>query len=230
MSQDSGFGNYNFTGQGGDRAHEQNVDIDADSPHHTLGKGRTQAAAGNHTHDASEISGLAKPGDPITDHQQLGNRNATDAHPQYSKTDHSHAIITDHQNLSGLEVDSHAAYPTKTGGRASGTWPINVTGNAGSANSANSAGNAGTVNGLKVSWGVSVEWTLAGGAAGGNFVLNHNLGKTPAMIVANAIDDNGSQSIAVAITSWNASTVTCGARNLNANTAETFRIGCIAVG
>lgn len=119
-----------FSGQEGADAHVRDVDIDADSLHHTLGKGRTQAAAGNHGHDASEISNLADPLEPLSDHQLLNNRNATDAHPQYAKFSDIPPAVDVHGNLGGLTADDHTAYPTKTGGRASGTWAINITGNA----------------------------------------------------------------------------------------------------
>lgn len=51
--------NYTFTG-GDERQPEQPKDVDLthDSPHHTLGRGHTQAAPGNHTHKYTDLVDL----------------------------------------------------------------------------------------------------------------------------------------------------------------------------
>jgi hypothetical protein len=111
---------YTFTAQGAQTAHEKDVDVDFASLHHTIGKGPTQVAAGDHRHQATDISGLT----------------------------------IDHGGLTGLDDDDHIAYPTKTGARASGTWPINIT------------GNAETVDGFSFAWsdtGVQETYILQAG-------------------------------------------------------------------
>lgn len=103
---------YTFTAQGQQTAHEKDVDIDFSSVHHTIGKGPTQVAAGDHRHEATDISGLT----------------------------------IDHGGLTGLEDDDHIKYPVAVGGaRASGTWPIGITGKAATAGTADNSNALGGV-------------------------------------------------------------------------------------
>ena len=85
--------------------HTADMDLTAESSLHTLGKGPTQAATGNHKHTANDIQG------------GVG--------------------IEDHGLLEGLSDDDHTQYPLANGTRASGTWPIGITGNAGSVDGQN---------------------------------------------------------------------------------------------
>lgn len=132
--------------------HEIDVDETYDSLHHTIGAGPTQAAPGNHKHKTKDITDFIEEGGIVTDHGQLSGL-ADDDHLHYHN-DPRHALIdhtgipgvptgegSDHGRLIGLGDDDHtqyhnnargdARYPLKTNGTgASGTWPINITGNA----------------------------------------------------------------------------------------------------
>jgi hypothetical protein len=132
---------YTFTAQGEISAHDKDVDIDASSKHHTLGRGPTQAAPGDHEHLAGDIVGLTLDHGGLEglgddDHPQYLNNTRGDA--RYASGTHGH----DHGGLTGLGDDDHtqylnnargdARYPLKAGTGATGTWPIAITGDAGS--------------------------------------------------------------------------------------------------
>lgn len=88
-------------------AHENDLDVSAQSPHHTLGKGPSQAASGDHKHNVKDIEGYEAPAG-VSDHDLLSNRGLNNAHPQYSLANHTHPIgSTDHGSLSGLGDADH---------------------------------------------------------------------------------------------------------------------------
>jgi len=89
----------------------------------------------------------------------------------------------DHGNYSGLTADDHTQYhtdargdvlyPPKAGGAgASGTWPINVTGNAGYAttvNTSTTATNSSTIDGQPFTWAEADQlYTYLWGCSDGN--------------------------------------------------------------
>lgn len=215
------------------------VDSSWDSPFHTLGKGATQAAPGNHNHpenltpdeliagnnitlnknaDGSVTIHGADPGDPITDHGALSNRNAADQHSIGSVTGLQTAL-----NGKAASSHTHTDYAT-SGHNHSGVYAPNSHTHAYAPSShSHSPGQVG------IGYGESGSFSLDGDAKG-TWNVGHNLGRQPVAVTAVAVFDGGVQSIVVSVDSWTSTYVTVNARNMNASAAETFRLHVIVVG
>lgn len=94
---------YTFTGGSGpEEPKPKDVDLDHDSPHHTLGRGPLQAAPGVHAHVVADVSDMPSSGLPHT-------------HTEYSVTAHTHAAQTnadtvDNQHLNWRDDDNVSTY------------------------------------------------------------------------------------------------------------------------
>jgi hypothetical protein len=84
---------YTFTGSAGpEEPKPKDVDLDHDSPHHTLGRGPLQAAPGVHTHTVSEIPDMPVGAPPHT-------------HTEYSLTGHTHPAVTNADTVDGQHLN-----------------------------------------------------------------------------------------------------------------------------
>lgn len=123
--------NYTFTGSNQQPEQVKDTDLTHDSPHHTLGRGHTQAAPGNHTHKYTDIVGT--PPEQDLTHNHDANYAAVDHGHSYAPVSHAHAyaptshthgtlryIIHDFGSLAG------GAVVTYTTTRVSSELPISV--------------------------------------------------------------------------------------------------------
>lgn len=212
---------YTFTGQPAEAAHIKDVDVDSESLHHTLGKGATQAAAGNHKHKVADLTDYEAPAG-VSDHQLLSNRNQVDAHTQYALTSHSHAIIDDHGALSGLADDDHGAYPLKNGTRATGTWPISITGNADTVDGQHASAFA-LAGHTHFNYGrPNVAFPIGADQSTGDIVIAHGLGREPLAAFVSADDDGGDCSVFCSIRTWDATNLYAKMRNIGSDEAHVY--------
>lgn len=85
---------YTFTGKTGKvEGKPDDVDLDHDSPHHTLGKGPLQAASGVHKHTVSEITDMPSSGLPH-DHSGV-----------YSLVSHTHPAVTNADTVDNMHFN-----------------------------------------------------------------------------------------------------------------------------
>lgn len=91
----------------------KDTDLSFDSPHHTLGKGSTQAAPGNHGHKYSEITGVPTDVGP---HDHAGVYSAVGhSHGDYAASNHNHnGVYADsgHNHNTAYAAIGHAQHET----------------------------------------------------------------------------------------------------------------------
>ena len=151
-----------YTFKGGDQTNdvkrwvEDETDLTHDSPFHTIGRGATQAASGNHKHTADEISGLPagiSPSDAVP--KLESGAGSPGVGTKFSRDDHIHPAASGGLALGNTIPPADSG----TGGVGSSTFaakadhyhPAHNSAYADNANYANSAGNADTVDGQHAS-------------------------------------------------------------------------------
>jgi hypothetical protein len=221
------------------------TDSSFDALHHTIGKGATNAAAGNHKHKYADLADVpdgtppptppdlsgyvAKVGDQImTGVLQINNPMGLQLH--YS----GDSVVSMMPRLEGgvytmyflggwdLAADAplHIGYPLIAEHAARADWV------------SNNFSPAGHDHGIAipppdVHGSIRGPNTIPGNSNNTGYTYPHGLGQVPTAVIVQPLDDTGVQSIVVSITTWDATNVSFRVRNI-ASGAETVRWSIIA--
>lgn len=208
-----------------DKAREM-ADLEWSSPFHTVGRGPTQAAAGNHKHTE-----YVEPTDIVAG-ANITVEIIEDGKVKITGGEAGGPGGTDHGGLTGLEDDDHPQYfdiyrgddRYSQQGHGHGEYSV---ANHTHAYAPSNHTHAYTQCGIRA--GKQHVGDVPAGGVVGPFAVAHGLGKTPVAVAANATDDTGSQSVVISIRSWDASVINFLARNLG-GANEDFSVSWIAIG